>query len=130
MPAPLVATYSAAALVAAHTALLALLDAGAGAGLIRVRSASDLLLGQVSLTDPAGTVNTGTGQLTLGIAGPDTNCAGDGTAYYAEICDSAGTVHLALLVDVGTVAVPGFIVMNTSTVVAGGTLTVLTAVIG
>ena len=48
MPAPSVATYSVAALVDAHTAFLALLDAGS-AGLCRIRSSADVLLAEITL---------------------------------------------------------------------------------
>ena len=43
MPAPSAATYSVAALVAAHTSFRNLIDAGSGPGKIRIRSASDVL---------------------------------------------------------------------------------------
>lgn len=130
MPAPTVATYSVAALVAAHTALRDVIDSGAGAGFIRVRNSADVLLGQVPLSDPCGTVNGTTGQLTLSIAGADTSADATGTAAYCEICDSDGDVHLALPAQAGTTAVIGKIVFNTLSIVAGGPVEVLSAVIG
>ncbi len=130
MPAPSVATYSAAALVAAHTAFLNLIDAGSGAGFIRLRSAADTLLAQVPLDDPAGTVNGTTGQLTFDIAGPDASAAATGDAAYAEFCDSDGVVHLALPAQSGTAPVPGALVMNTVSIVIGAPVYVLSATIG
>lgn len=130
MPAPTVATYSAAALIAAHTAFKDLIDAGAGAGFIRIRNSADALLAQVPLSDPCGTVNGTTGQLTFSIAGPDTSADATGTAAYGEFCDSTGLVHLALPAQAGGVAVSGKIVINTLSIVAAGTVEVLSATVG
>lgn len=130
MPAPGSATYSAAAKIAAHTAFLGLIDAGSGAGYIAIRDASDVLLAQVPLDDPGGTVNGTTGQLTLAIAGRDESADASGTAAYAEVCDSDDTVHLSLPAQVGTVAVSGKLVVNTLSVVAGAPFEILSAVIG
>lgn len=130
MPAPTVATYSAAALVAAHTAFKNLIDAGGTAGSIKIRSAADVLLAQVPLAYPCGTVNGTTGQLTLAIAGPDTSADAGGTAAYAQFCDSAGLVHLALPAQAGVSAVSGYLVVNTLAVVSGSAFEVLSAVVG
>ena len=129
MAVPSVATYSAAALVAAHTSFRDLVDSGT-AGFIRIRSSADVLLAQIPLSDPCGSVNGTTGQLTLSIAGPDTSADATGTAAYGEICDSTGAVHLALPAQAGSSAVSGKLVMNTLLVVAAGEVRVLSAVIG
>lgn len=130
MAVPAVATYSAAALVAAHTAFRDLLDAGTAGGSIKIRDAADVLLAQVPLTDPCGTVNGTTGQLTLTMAGRDESADASGTAAYGEFCDSAGLVHLALPAQAGAVAVSGKIVLNTLSIVAGGPVEVLSATVG
>jgi hypothetical protein len=130
MAVPTVYTYSAAALVAAHTSFRDLIDAPVGAGSIRIRSATDVLLAQVPLSDPCGTVNGTTGQLTFAIAGPDASADASGTAAYAEFCDFNGLVHLSLPAEAGTVAVSGKVVLNTLSIIAGGTVTVISAVIG
>ena len=57
MPAPSSATYSAAALVAAHTSFKDLIDAGSAAGYVTIRDSADVLLAQIPLSDPCGTVN-------------------------------------------------------------------------
>ena len=80
MPAPVSATYSAAALVAANTSFLDLIDAETGAGSIAIRSAADVLLAEIMLTDPAGTVNGTTGQLTLTPDGREESSPAGGTA--------------------------------------------------
>jgi hypothetical protein len=130
MPAPLAATYSAAALIAAHTSLRDIIDSGSGAGFVRIRSSADVLLAQVPLSDPCGTVSGTTGQLTISIAGADTSADATGTAAYCEICDSDGDVHLALPAEAGITAVSGKIVFNTLSIVSGGPVEVLTATIG
>jgi len=129
MPAPSVATYSAAALIAAHTSFKDLIDIGA-AGSIKIRDAADVLLAQIPLSDPCGTVNGTTGQLAFSIAGPDSSADASGTAAYGEFCDSAGLVHLALPAQAGSAAVSGKIVLNTLSIVAGGPVAVLTATVG
>ena len=130
MAVPTVATYSVSALVAAHTSFRDLIDSGSGAGFVRFRDADDVLLAQVPLSDPCGTVNGATGQLTLSIAGPDSSADADGTAAYAEFCDSDGDVHLALPAQAGTVPVPSKVVLNTLTIAAGGPVAVLSATVG
>ncbi len=130
MAVPTVATYSAAALVAAHTSFKNLIDAGSAGGSIKIRDASDVLLAQVPLSDPCGSVNGTTGQLTFSISGPDTSADASGTAAYGEFCDSDGTVHLSLPTQAGTVAVSGKLVINTLSIIAGGPVGIVTATIG
>jgi hypothetical protein len=130
MPVPTQATYSAAALQAAHQSFANLVDSGAGAGSIKVRSSADVLLAQVPLDDPCGSVSGVTGALTLDIAGPDLSADATGVAAYGEICDSNGNVYLALPAQSGNVAVPGYLVLNTLNIVAGGPVYVVSAVIG
>lgn len=130
MPAPTSATYSAAALVAAQTSFKNLIDAGSGAGSIKIRDASDVLLAQVPLSDPCGTVNGTTGQLAFSIAGPDTSADASGTAAYGEFCDSDGVVHLSLPAQAGSSAVSGKLVINTLAIIAGGPVGVASATIG
>ena len=130
MPAPTVATYSAAALIAAHTSFRDLIDSGSGAGSIKIRDSADVLLAEIPLTDPCGTVNGTTGQLTITPSGRDESADASGTAAYGEFCNSDGTVYLSLPAQAGTAAVSGYIVINTLTIVAGGPVEVLSAVIG
>ena len=130
MAVPTVATYSAAALVAAHTAFKDLIDAGIAGGSIKIRDAADVLLATVPLTDPCGTVNPATGQLTITMAGRDESADATGTAAYGEFCDSNGLVHLSLPAQAGSAAVSGKIVINSLSIVAGGPVEVLSATVG
>ena len=127
MPAPSAATYSAAAAIAANTAFRDLLDSGSNA-LLRIRNSGDTLLVQFTLSDPCGTVNGTTGVLT--ITPPSaTNAAASGTAAYAELCTSTGTVHLALPAEAGTTAVVGKIVLNTLSLVSGAPVNITSIVV-
>lgn len=130
MAVPTVATYSAAALVAAHTSFKDLIDGGSGAGFIRVRDSADVLLATCPLTDPCGSVNGTTGRLTLTFSGRDESADATGTAAYGEICDSTGTVHLALPTQTGTTPVSGKLVFNTLSIVSGGPVEITSATIG
>jgi len=128
MPAPTTATYSAAALVAANTSFRDLLDSGAAA-LLRIRDASDVLLVSYTLSDPCGSVNGTTGVLTI-TAPSAVNAAASGTAAYAELCTSGGTVHLSLPAQAGTTAVAGKVVLNTLALVSGAPVSIVSIVIG
>jgi hypothetical protein len=130
MAVPSVATYSADAKIDAHTAFLALIDAGSGAGAVKIRDSSDVLLATCPLDDPAGTVNGTTGQLTFAFDGRDEAADANGTIAYAEFCDSDGTVHLSIPAQAGTSPVSGKIVFNTLTVIAGTPVEILSATIG
>jgi hypothetical protein len=130
MAVPSVATYSAAALVAAQTSLLGLIDAGTGPGYIAIRDAADVLLGTIVLDDPGGAVSGTTGQLTLDIDVQEDAAVASGTAAYCELCDSDDAVILALPTQAGTVAVSGKLVLNTLSIVEGGPVGILSATIG
>jgi hypothetical protein len=129
MPAPSVATYSAAAKVAANTSFRDLLDSGASAGLIKVRTSADVLLGTCTMSDPCGTVNGTTGLLTFSAVTGDASADATGTAAYVELCDSDGDVHLSLPVQAGTAAVSGYAVLNTLSIVSGGPIEVLSVTV-
>ena len=128
MPAPASATFSAAAKVAAQTSLLGLIDAGAGAGKLKIRNSSDTLLWEKDLTDPAGTVNGTTGILTITFASGTTNAVATGTASYGEVTDLAGTVIWSAPCEAGSSAVVGKVVLNTLSVTSGSPLTAVSLV--
>lgn len=131
MPAPAQLTYSVAALVAAHTSFRDLIDSHATLpGSIKARDAADVLLGTIVLSDPCGTVNGATGQLTFAATTRDESADAAGQIAYVEICDGAGAVHLAMPAQAGTVPVSGKAVFNTLTVVAGGPIEVSSITVG
>jgi hypothetical protein len=130
MPAPSAATYSVAAVVGANTFFVGLVDAGASAGSIKIRDAGDVLLAQIPLNDPCGSVDGGTGQLTLSIAARDEPADASGTAAYAEICDSDGVVHLTLPVQQNIVAAPGYLTLDNLTIALDAPVEITSVVIG
>jgi hypothetical protein len=129
MPAPATYEYAVDTLVAAHTAVLGEIDAGVAAGKIKLYDNSDVLLCTITLTDPAGTVNAGTGQLTITPAGAGTAVA-TGTCSYGTITDSADTVILSLPAESGGSAVAGKLVLNSTSIVDTASVTVSSATIG
>ena len=129
MPAPAQATYSAQAKIDAHIAFLALIDSGT-AGSIKIYDNSDVLLVTFPLTDPGGTVNGTTGQLTLTPATTPVNAVANGTAAYATFNNSAGTTHLSLPAQQSTVAVSGKIALNSLVIISGQPVDILSATVG
>lgn len=130
MAVPTVATFSAAAIIAAHTSLKNLIDGGSSNGKIRVRNSADVLLADVPLVDPCGTVNGTTGQLVFAISGPDTSADVSGTAAYVEFVDSDNVVYLSLPAIQGTAPVSGKVVFNTLAITETLPVTALSATVG
>ena len=122
-------SYSVEAIEDAHTALVALIDAGTGPGNIYIYDDADTLLGTIPLDDPCGTVSGVTGQLTFAIDGDETDATA-GTAEYATICDSDDNVHITMPVAEGSSAVSGYLVINSLTILDGATITVVSATVG
>ena len=122
--------YSAAARVAAHTAFLDLLDTAVGTAKIRIRDSGAVLLAEIILGDPSGAVNGTTGQLTLTVATQETNAPASGIASIAQVVDGAGAVHLTMPCKQGVVSDPGWCVLSSTAVAAGGNVSVVSAVIG
>jgi hypothetical protein len=130
MPAPASYSYSVAALVAAQTEILGRLDAENGNALVKVYSEADLLLAQSQMTDPAGTVNGTTGQLTLTFTGVSLEVIAGGIATWAEITDANGVAVITMPVSAGTVAVAGSLVLSTTNLIVGEPLTISSATVG
>jgi hypothetical protein len=131
MAVPSVATYSVDAKEEAHKAFRDLIDAGSAAGRLKIRDASDVLLADIPLGDPCGTVSAVTGVLTFDVtAAEDSSADATGTAAYGEFTDSDDNVHLSLPTQAGTAAVSGKLVLNTLSIVSGGPVTLVSASIG
>ena len=122
-------TYSAQALIDAQTSFLDLVDTGASPGKIRLRDSGDVLLAEIPLTDPCGTVD-GAGQLTITASGPDTSADATGTCAYGEICDSDNNVALALPSEAGASPVSGKIVVSNLSIVTGSEVSLVSCTIG
>ena len=128
MPAPASYTYSDQAKIDAQQAFLDLIDAGT-AGSIKLRDNSDVLLAQIPLTVPAGTINA-SGLLTMTASGPDTSADASGECTYGEICDSAGTVHLSMPTEQGVAPVSGKLVISVTAIVQTAEVSLTSCTIG
>lgn len=130
MPAEYLTSWRPSAIIAAHNALLALLDADALPAKMTAHDASDTLLATVTLGDPAGVVNGTTGLLTLTIAAREESAPAGGNVSYWTLRDGAGVAYRSLPAEVGSTPVSGKVVMNTLEVVADGPVEVLSATVG
>jgi hypothetical protein len=128
MPAPLSVTWAVATIEAAHQAALDDIDAGTGAGKVLLFTDADVLLCEITLTDPAGTIDSGSGDLTLTPDGTSSAVA-SGECTYGEITDSDNNLVVALPAQAGTSSAPGKLVINSVDVVSGATLTLVSCVI-
>ena len=129
MPAPAQYTYSAVALVAAQTSFLDEVDGGTGAGKIFLYSEADLLLAEIPLDDPSGTVD-GAGQLTLTATVPEASAPAAGVCTWGTICDGDDVVLLSAPAEEGAVAVSGKIVVSNTTIAVGTEVGLVSCTIG
>lgn len=122
--------YSVEAHVAAHQAFLDLIADGAGSAMITIETDASVVLAEIILADPPGTVDPLTGQATLDVALQEDAALATGTAAFARIRDGDGDVHLSLPCQTGTTALPGWCRLNSLSIVEGAPVEVLSAVIG
>ena len=121
--------YSADLWIAAHTAVLGVINGGASDPTVKIRDADDVLLATIVLDEATSAVSGTTGDLTLEILTQEDSAPASGTASYAEICDGDGAVHATLDCQAGTSPVPGYIVINTLSIVSGAPVEMLSATI-
>lgn len=118
-------TYSTAAKNARLTAVVGQIDAGAGAGKLKIRDGSNNVLATFTLADPCGSVSSGV--LTFDFD-PDISATASatGTAANAIITDDADTTVISGL----TVGTSGTDVVLTSTsITSGQTVTIASGTI-
>jgi len=119
MPADFLNTWSPASKVAAHEALVAMLDAHVtDPAFVTIHDSSDVTLAVILLEKPSGTVTPGTGRLALITNGREEDATA-GTASYATLRDGYGDPYTSLLCEQGTTPVPGACVLNTLGIVGG-----------
>lgn len=113
-------TYTTAVKSARMTAVVNEIDAGAGAGKLKIRDGSNNILATITLTDPSGTVSNGV--LTFDFD-PDisTTATGTGTAANAIITDSNDVTVISGLT-VGTSGTD--IVLDSTSITSGQTVTI------
>lgn len=117
--------YSAAAWIAAHTALLTLIEDGAGDSKIKLYDGDDVLLGEFVIDDATSGVSGVTGDITIEIATQEDAAIAGGTASYITICDGDGDVVYKMSCQQGTEAVAGKCVMNSLTIIQGAPIDIL-----
>ena len=122
-------SYSVASKKKGTDGIVELIDAGASNGNIKIYDDADVLLATIPLDDPCGTVSAETALLTFAIDGDETDATA-GTAEYATVSDSDGTVHITMPVAEGSSAVSGYLVINSLTILDGATITVVSATVG
>lgn len=129
MPAPLDSSYSVGAVTACTTAILGLLDAGAGAGKLRLYSETDVLLADINLSDPAGTIDAPTGRLDI-TAPTGQSAIASAECTWGELTDSDNNVVATLPAQSGSTAVPRRIVLSTTALVNGAAVELVSCTIG
>ena len=117
--------YSPAAWIAAHTALLTLIEAGASDSKIKLYDGSNVLLGEFVIDDATSDVSGVTGDITIEIATQEDAAIAGGTASYITICDGDGDVVYKMSCQQGTEAVAGKCVMNSLTIIQGAPIDIL-----
>ena len=85
-------SWSVATYVAVHSAVLDQIDLDGPSGYLEIRDSSNVLLGTVPLTYPAGTVSPGTGRLTITFTATALEAVASGTADYAILKSASGTI--------------------------------------
>ena len=121
--------YSPAAWIAAHTALLTLIEDGASDSKIKLYDGSNVLLGEFVIDDATSDVSGVTGDITIEIATQEDAAIAGGTASYITICDGDGDVVYKMSCQQGTEAVAGKCVMNSLTIIAGAPVDILSCTI-
>ena len=112
--------WSVAVKVAVQTTVKDQIDAGSGAARIDIYDVDDVLLSTLPLTDPCGTVTAGTGQLVCTFGPRDEEAAASGTASYAQLKTSAGTVlEDNIPCQAGSTPVSGRLVLSSLSIVIG-----------
>jgi hypothetical protein len=128
MPAPTAAFYDTAIKVALSTEFMALLDV-AGTCYIKIFDNDDVLLAQIFMTDPPGTVNAD-GSMTLTAEAPDSSANASGIAAYMELYNPNDDLFLTLPIVEGVAAQSGYLVMTSTTIIAGQPVAVTGFTIG
>lgn len=117
-----VQTYTVATKNVVHQAMADLIDSGSGAGLVKFRDESGVLLATVPLAKPCGSVNITSGRLTFAMAGRDDFIDVSGMLDHVDVTDSSGNIYLQLPAVEGLVPVPGKIVVDKLALTAGKAL--------
>lgn len=127
MPAPSSIIYSSAVKTNAVTKVLTDIDAGAGAGKLKLYSETDGLLATITLADPAGSVTSGQLTITPGQTG---TIALSNDCTYGTFTDSDDNVVITAPASEGPSVVNGQIVLNSTALIATAEVEIISCVIG
>jgi len=127
MPAPAAAFFDTALKVALSTEFLALY--GPGDGYIKIYDDDDVLLAQIPMNDPPGTINDD-GSMTLTTSIPEDSAPASGIAAYMELYNPDDTLYLTMPIVEGVSAQSGYLVMTSTTIIAGQRVAVTGFTIG
>lgn len=119
-------TYSTAAKTARMAAVITEIDAGAGAGKLKIRNSANTVLATITLADPCGTASSGVLTFDFDPDVSDTSADATGTADNAIITDSNDVTVISGLT-VGTTGTD--IVLDSTSITAGQTVTLTTGTI-
>jgi hypothetical protein len=128
MPAPTAAFYDTAIKVALSTEFMALLDVF-GTCYIKLFDDDDVLLAQIYMNDPPGTVNAD-GSITLTTEIPEDSAPASGIAAYMELYNPDDDLFLTMPIVEGVSAQSGYLVMTSTTIIAGQRVAVTGFTIG
>lgn len=121
--------YSTQAKINANTAIYNLLVASGTSGCtVKLYDSSDTLLVTVPLSDPPGSVDGGTGVLTLTASGSGTASAG--TVAYGQVCDAGGTMVVEMPAQQGVAAVDRRVVLNYLNLLASAEVSLASITVG
>lgn len=116
--------------VAVSTAMVAAIDAASGAAYFVIEDADNVVLSTLPLADPCGSVNSGTGRLTLTPGARDEEAAASGTPHHAKLCGGAGKVWMTCDCVGGPSSVTDSLVVFPSAIVQGAPVELLSATFG
>jgi len=112
--------WSVAIITAANQGIINNIDSHATLpGYTEIRDAGGVVLSKCIYTDPCGTINGTTGQLTITHSGRDDAADATGTAASAHFMDGAGVEHHRLPCQAGTGYVAGFYTLVSLNITAG-----------
>jgi len=118
-----------AALIPAQTSLRDRIDQGGLPGAIKVYDVDDTLLATLALSHPCGSLDAA-GALTLTPGAPESSAPAGGAAAYAVMEAGDSTPLLLLPVVEGATPLPGYLVISSANIVAGGTVSMVSAQVG
>lgn len=122
--------YEPETLIAAHQAVADLVDSGSGPGYVTVWDVNEIELATFVLDYPCGTVDQNTGRLTFDVATHELDAPNAGDHHHATLHNGDDDRLLTVQTVTGAVPVPGKLVISVDTVVAGGTVELVSFTIG